>query len=114
MYIVLSRVCSLASGTSALSRAPGAWVPTPGELDFAELEVMRSDLAASHPTSIVGRDVCVMAAAWPDEQLERRGAIGWRAVVSSLRGRAPQQQVQVFGEWFALSDERYVRPIVQF
>ena len=48
MYIVLSRVCSLASGTSALSRAPGAWVPTP-PLSLSEYSVVTGDLVLALP-----------------------------------------------------------------
>lgn len=87
-----------------------------GEPDWSELEVTSAALAASHPaySQLVGADVCVMAAAFADCELERRNAIGWRGQVSAVRGRpGAQAQVEVFGVWLQLADTQYVQPIVQ-
>lgn len=86
------------------------------ELDWAELEVITAELAASHPeyAQLVGADVCVMAAAFPEFELQRRNAIGWRGQVSAIRGRAGvRAQVEVFGVWWRLADAAHIRPIIQ-
>ena len=49
MYTVLSRVCSLASGAFALSRAPGAWIPLTPLLSLSEYSVVTGDLVLALP-----------------------------------------------------------------
>jgi hypothetical protein len=56
-----------------------------------------------------------MSAVYPEDvqSLTRSGAVGWRATVTQTRGGAPNVQVRVFGSWFALGDETFLRPIRQ-
>jgi len=66
-------------------------------------------------SELVGSDVCVLAAAYPDAA-EHLGAdrVGWRGAVSAKRGGGLQKaQVSVFGSWFVLSDTTRVQPILQ-
>ena len=66
-------------------------------------------------SELVGSDVCVLAAAYPDAA-ERLGAdrVGWRGVVSAKRGGGLRAaQVTVFGSWFYLSDATWLQPILQ-
>ena len=80
-------------------------------------EVAAAELVAEHPPTLelVGADVCVMSAVYPEDaqSLTRSGAVGWRATVTQTRGGAPNVQVRVFGSWFALGDETFLKPIRQ-
>jgi hypothetical protein len=63
--------------------------------------------------NIVGSDVCVLPAAFPDSKLTRETTIGWRGIVQSKRGSAAKdtQQIQVYGGWFKLRDQTRILPI---
>ena len=63
--------------------------------------------------ALVGSDVCVMPAAFPDEELTEAGSVGWRGLVTGKRGSGENVQVEVFGAWFKLQDESRIRPITQ-
>ena len=52
-----------------------------------------------------------MAAAYPTHALSRSGAVGWRGLVTHSRGGASKTQVRVFGSWFRLADETFIKPI---
>ena len=82
---------------------------------WAGVEVVADELAQDHPSSseLVGSDVCVMAAAYPTDALSRRRAIGWRGLVTHTRGGASDPQVRVFGFWFRLADETFLKPVKQ-
>ena len=85
--------------------------------DEAHLEVGSDVLAHAHLplAAMVGSDVCLLHAAYPDTPLQTPGAIGWRAQVTG-KGRdkttgAPK--VQVFGQWYGLENGSVIRPIEQ-
>ena len=70
---------------------------------FTELEVGESALAESHPpfAGIVGCDVCVLPAAFPNDAAPKIGMIGWRGEVTAKRGARSKgnEQIEVFGAW---------------
>jgi hypothetical protein len=122
---------SAPASTSAAPRAPKSSLSaarkrprsTPPRLEpAADIEaddgVGDEELAgAEYPpySELVGSDVCVLAAAYPDAA-ERLGAdrVGWRGAVSAKRGGGLRNaQVTVFGSWFALSDTTRLQPILQ-
>ena len=64
---------------------------------------------------MVGSDVCLLHAAYPDTPLQTPGAIGWRAQVTG-KGRdktTGATKVQVFGQWYGLENGSVIRPIEQ-
>ena len=61
---------------------------------------------------IVGSDVLVLPAAFPHERISS-DAVGWLGVVQDKRTVRNQQQVQVFGAWFDLSDWSRICPMEQ-
>ena len=63
--------------------------------------------------SLVGSDVCVLSAAYPDDPLREEGAVGWRAQVARKRGVGTEVQVRVFGSWIRLHDTVRISPVVQ-
>ena len=77
----------------------------------------QDEIAESHPAmaGIVGLDVCVLAAAFPQTALHTPGAIGWRVTVTGKRGSVAKKslQVNVSGSWVALSDRTRILPIQQ-
>ena len=76
-------------------------------------QVDEGSLGDTHPrfARLLGADVCILQAAYPDEALHG-DAIGWRAQVQGKRGRRKgQAQVKVFGSWFKLSDASKILPI---
>ena len=83
--------------------------------DWTELEVDSGELIEKHRrvTALVGSDVCVLPLAFPGFELKKPGAIGWRGLVTSKRGGGKAVQVQVFGVWFELRDERRISAIEQ-
>ena len=92
--------------------------------DWAELEVGEDMCAEAHPAfsepiDLVGSDVCVLAAAFAGcsgvgFQLMRPQTVGWRAEVRAARGGGKKAvEVEVFGSWLKLRDQRQIRPIVQ-
>ena len=84
---------------------------------WSQFEATEAELVAEHPRfgDLVGADVCVMHAAYSADALTRSGAVGWRAQVTHTRGGrgGPTTQVQVFGNWFELSNELAIRPVRQ-
>ena len=82
---------------------------------WAGVEVVADELAQDHPSSseLLGSEVCVLAAAYPTDALSRRRAIGWRGLVTHRRGGASDPQVRVFGFWFRLADETFLKPVKQ-
>ena len=83
--------------------------------DWTDLEVDSGELVEKHlrVAALVGSDVCVLPLAFPGFELKKPGAIGWRGLVTSKRGGGKAVQVQVFGVWFELRDERRISAIVQ-
>ena len=83
--------------------------------DWTELEVDSGELVEEHlrVAALVGSDVCVLPLAFPGFELKKPGAIGWRGLVTSKRGGGKAVQVQVFGAWFELRDERRISAIEQ-
>ena len=80
-----------------------------------EQEVLAEQLVTTFMpyASLVGSDVCVLSAAYPDTPLREEGAVGWRAQVARKRGGGADLQVQVFGSWFLLHDAERISPVVQ-
>ena len=82
-----------------------------------EVEVGEHEIAEVHQpwASIVGTDVCVLPAAFPRAPPPSEGMVGWRAEVQRKRGSAVKanQQVQLFGAWFALTDTDRILPVEQ-
>ena len=82
-----------------------------------EVEVGEHEIAEVHQpwASIVGTDVCVLPAAFPRAPPPSEGMVGWRAEVQRKRGSAVKanQQVQLFGAWFALMDTDRILPMEQ-
>ena len=100
---------SFAAATSAASSTPAAASEVINNNCWAEIEVVADDLIENHPppSELVGSDVCVMAAAYPSHALSSSGVVGWRGLVTHSRGGA----VRVFGSWFRLADEAFIKPI---
>ena len=92
--------------------APDA-APEVGDCYWAAVEVVPDELAQDHPSVLVGSEVCVMAAAYPTDVFTRRSAIGWRGLVTHERGGASDPQVRIFGFWFRLADETFLKPVKQ-
>ena len=84
---------------------------------FTELEVGESALAESHPpfAGIVGCDVCVLPAAFPNDAAPKSGMIGWRGEVTAKRGARSKgnEQIEVFGAGFTLYDRDRIVPVTQ-
>ena len=97
-----------AAATSAAASTPVAASEASNNC-WGEIEVTPDDLIEDHPppSELVGADVCVMATAYPTHALSRSGAVGWRGQVTHSRRGA----VRVFGSWFRLADEAFIRPI---
>ena len=80
-------------------------------------EVGRESIAERHLPyqALVGSDVCVLAAAWPQEKLIHPSSLGWRAEILAVRGKQSNRQVCVFNKksWFLLSDTERILPIIQ-
>lgn len=102
-----------AAGPSSVSRAASTSVVD--SVCWSELEVASTELVQDHPQpfELLGADVCVMVAAYPADTLTHSGAVGWRALITHTRGRASKLQVRVFGSWFSLADENFLKPIKQ-
>jgi hypothetical protein len=92
--------------------APDA-APEVDDCYWAAVEVVPDELAQDHPSVLVGSEVCVMAAAYPTDVFTRRSAIGWRGLVTHERGGASDPQVRIFGFWFRLADETFLKPVKQ-
>ena len=89
----------------------------PEEMEWAGLEVTEADTAPQHPASfakMVGLDVCVLAAAWPAETLERPGSIGWCAKVTAVQTHKSRQEVRVFGHKLDFKNQKLIRPLKQY
>ena len=102
-----------AAGPSSVSRVASTSVVD--SVCWSELEVASTELVQDHPQpfELLGADVCVMVAAYPADTLTHSGAVGWRALITHTRGRASKLQVRVFGSWFSLADENFLKPIKQ-
>ena len=82
-----------------------------------EVEVEFDEIAEAHPmwAEIVGADVCVLPAAFPQAPPPGEGMVGWRAEVQAKRGSAAKanEQVRLFGAWFKLGDTNRILPVEQ-
>ena len=107
----VTSAAATAAATSAATSTPVAAASTSEVSNncWSEIEVTADDLIQDHPppSELVGTDVCVMAAAYPTHAFSRSGAVGWRGLVTHSRGGA----VRVFGSWFRLADETFIKPI---
>ena len=94
-----------------------------GATGWEHLEVGPELLGDAFPTgSLVGYDVCLLAAAYAGTPLTQPGAVGWRAEVRAqrmprgqghTRGPGPTfRYVDLFGSWFPLPGP-HVRPLRQ-
>ena len=83
--------------------------------DWGCLEVTEADVGRRFPSynSLRGADVCVLAAAYPDVELEGCNSIGWRGEITNVGGVGEARKVQVFSSWFRLSDAGLIRPLSQ-
>ena len=79
------------------------------------VEVTEADVASRFPVyaALRGADVCVLAAAYPDVELEGRDSIGWRGEITGIAGAGDERVVQVFSSWLELSDADVIRPLSQ-
>jgi|TARA_B110000196_G_C21003393_1_gene594104 hypothetical protein len=83
--------------------------------DWSGLEVTEADVVSRFPVyaALRGADVCVLAAAYPDVELEGRDSIGWRGEITGVAGAGDERVVEVFSSWLKLSDVDVIRPLSQ-
>ena len=90
-------VTGAAGSRGRSSRARSGRAAAAEEEDWTELEVGQDAIVESHPATagIVGLDVCVLAAAFPQTALQTPGAIGWRVTVTGKCGSVANKSLQV-------------------